>query len=123
MATSDTVSSGSGGDGATTDPFAFARMRPYGAKVVAGAKKAQEAAVAGGAAVQHLHRDEPVAFVNGVRLALFAGMVFWLKLSGPTLLTTMGVAEAVLTRWQRSQVSPRGHADDRRHRPVPIAGE
>ncbi len=61
-----------------------------------------------------VHRTEPVAVVNVVRLLLLAGMSFGLKMTGNQLLTTMAAAEGILTLWTRSQVSPRGYDHDRR---------
>ena len=51
-------------------------------------------------------RTEPVAIVNAIRLIALAGIAFGLKLSDVQLVAVVAALEAVLTIFQRSQVTP-----------------
>lgn len=100
----------------------FDKTKPTRDKAVAQAKatgvKAVAVARAGRDKADEWHRTEPVAIINCTRLVVLAGMSFGLKLTGNQLLASMAAAEAILTLWTRSRVSPRHHDTERRHAPI-----
>jgi hypothetical protein len=101
----------------------FDKTKPYREKAVASAKAGGEKAVAvaraGRDKADEWHNAEPVAIINCTRLLVLAAMSFGLKLSGNQLLASMAAAEAVLTLWTRSRVSPRHYERERRVAPPP----
>jgi len=109
-----TPTAATGGNGATAADGGMLGRALASAK--AGTEKATAVALAGREKVTTLHRDEPVALVNLLRFGLLLSCLSW-KMAPMAMISTMAAGEAVFTKWQRSQVSPRRSPADRRHPP------
>lgn len=61
--------------------------------------------------INRIIRNEPVALINTIRLAILAGAAFGLNVSDAQLVIIMSLAEAVLTLVSRNLVTPNDHVE------------
>lgn len=61
--------------------------------------------------INRIIRNEPVALINTIRLAILAGAAFGLHISDANLIVLMALVEAVLTLVSRNLVTANDHVE------------